>query len=538
MNRRLAKTGLASAITLVVSACAPVQQGNDQCKDTNINLLEITDAKYVNLPQMEGGLSAAQRAQIDATVQAFRGTVFNANGTQKLVNGLSQLREDPIAGCAVAITRDDQIAYLQGYGVADKTTSRPFTVATPAALGSIAKTLTALGTLVLVEQGQLDLDLGVFDQIDVVPGMDVLWADATLRQLLGHRAGFKKGAPVWDPMAFDDGPSMTAAFPNIGFPTLQPVLVFQGYKTMASNQPNAPGSLPAYSNVGYSVAGTLIDVLTGKPGGDPKLRGYEAFLWHTVGRGDAAEQPNMTSMCLATDFRADDIKNFAQGYAKDGDEYGFGDSNSNGWGWEGPAGGWTLTIGDLARLMLILQSDSVVDRDLIDDHMRQSQGKLLSDGTRAGLGLELSANGAAPVWFGKGGDVLGYTADFKIFPSSGDPDWGVAFQCNQQETGKGLTLALRNVLGGNGGIGGSVGVGTAPNTADPATVELVKRHEAAVRQFAERHLREAGSPERAWASARRELAQKPGGTQFIAAVEGGDYVRAARLLPTLVSTLR
>ena len=64
----------------------------------------------------------------------------------------------PIAGCAVAITRNNQIAYLQSYVIAAQATDRPFTIATPSPIGSISKTLTTLGLPALVEQGKLDLD--------------------------------------------------------------------------------------------------------------------------------------------------------------------------------------------------------------------------------------------------------------------------------------------------------------------------------------------------------------------------------------------
>lgn len=51
-----------------------------------------------------------------------------------------------------------QIAYLQAYGKADLAANRPFTIATPCPIDSIAKTLTSLGLLALVEDGKLALD--------------------------------------------------------------------------------------------------------------------------------------------------------------------------------------------------------------------------------------------------------------------------------------------------------------------------------------------------------------------------------------------
>jgi CubicO group peptidase (beta-lactamase class C family) len=510
-SRRLSLLAIVG-VTLASTACAPVQQGNDQSKDFNINLVELKDAKYKTLPVAEGGLSAETRAQIDEEVMDFM--------AEKAV---------PIAGCAIAITRNNQIAYLQAYGEADQATNRSFTIATPAPVGSIAKTLTALGLLALVEEGKLDLDTPLLDQMGLLPGIDVGWTgNPTLREVLAHKGGFIGGSqPVWHPAAFDDGPSMSAAFPNIPFPSLQPLLVFQGYKSEAGNQSPAQIGTPKYSNVGYSLAGALLDYRS-KMGDIPAhMQGYERYIWHRVGRGAQAAEPTMITACLATDFRTLDIKNLARGYATDGSDLNFGDSNSVGWGWEGPAGGWTLTIGDLARLMLILQSDAVISKATIDNEMRDDNGVLFNNGTRAGLGLELASDGS---WFGKGGDILGYTADFKIWPSNFGTDWGVAFICNQQTTGKQLTSRLRDILSQTSG--NNTGHAPAPpQDAQDPLVELAKQYEPLARQFAERYLSQGRTPEEAWRQAKKELAAYPNGPRLVIALERGDLAGALQLLP-------
>jgi hypothetical protein len=245
----------------------------------------------------------------------------------------------------------------------------------------------------------------------------------------------------------------------------------------------------------------------------------------------------MVTSCLATDFRTSDIKNLARGYDQDGSSLSFGDSTQVGWGWEGPAGGWALTIGDVGRLMLILQSDAVISKSLIDDEMRQNYGQLFSNGTRAGLGLELAGAGGGG-WFGNGGDILGYTADMKIWPSSGatwnsPPAWGVAFFCNQRSAGKALTGQLYGVLTGGGSSGGIQE--EAP--PDPM-VELAKLYEPFVRQFAERHLAQAKTPEDAWLRAKREIAAYPNGALLADMLERGELAEALQQLPAVAPVLR
>lgn len=502
-------------VAAFLTACAPVQQGNDQCKDFNVNLAELKDAKYKTLPVAEGGLDAGVRAQLDAEVAEFM--------AEKNVD---------IAGCAIAITRNNQIAYLQAYGEADQATNRDFTIATPAPIGSIAKTLTALGLMALVEEGKLNLDMPVLDQMGLTPGVDVGWTgNPTLRDVLAHKGGFKTGSPVWNAAAFDDGPSMSAAFPNIAFPSLQPVLVFQSYKSEAGNQVLAQIGTPKYSNVGYTLAGAMLDYRTKLADIPAHMQGYERYVWHRVGRGTSAAEPTMITAALATDFRTSDIKNLAKGYAQDGDDLNFGDSTAYGWGWEGPSGGWTLTIGDLARLMLILQSDAVISKNTIDSQMRQNHGQLFSNGTKAGLGLELAGDGS---WFGKGGDIFGYTADLKIWPSNSGDDWGVAFICNQQFAGKQLSSRLHDILveAANSGIGGGTGH-QSPGSQDPL-VELSKQYEPLARQFAARYLSQAVTPEEAWRRAKMELAAYPNGPRLVYVLERGDLAGALQLLPTVM----
>ena len=385
-----------------------------------------------------------------------------------------------------------------------------------------------------VEQNQLNLDLPLLDQMGLQPGIDTGWSgNPTLRQVLAHKGGFIEGAPMWDATAFDDGPTMAAAFPNFDFPGLQPLLVFQGYKTVAGNQ-TAPIGVPLYSNVGYSILGTLLDYRTRAADIPAYMQGYERFIWYKVARGSQAFGPAMTSACLATDFRTTDIKNLARGYAEDGSPLSIGDSSSTGWGWEGPSGGWAMTIGDLGRLMLILQSSAVIAKNTIDTEMRGNNGILFKkSGTRAGLGLELDANGT---WFGKGGDILGYTADMKIWPSASGDSWGVAFLCNQRFAGKSLTGDVHDVLdaGGSpvGGLGHGEG-GQPQSTPDPTTIELAKRYEPVVRAYAERYLTQSATPDQAWARARQDLSRLPNGARLVEAVERGDFAAALRLLPTI-----
>ncbi|MFD4669348.1 serine hydrolase domain-containing protein [Lentzea sp. NPDC058450] len=83
--------------------------------------------------------------------------------------------EASIPGMAVAVTKDDQIVSVQGYG--HDSTGAPITGRSKMAIASVSKSFTALAVRQLADEGRLDLDRPVFDS-RVAP-----------RQLLAHKSG-------------------------------------------------------------------------------------------------------------------------------------------------------------------------------------------------------------------------------------------------------------------------------------------------------------------------------------------------------------
>jgi CubicO group peptidase (beta-lactamase class C family) len=510
MRFSLLYSATVAALAFGLSACAPVDSGADQCSDVNINLIEVKDAKYANLPENEGGLSPAKIAQIDALVEDY----LAAPATD-------------IAGCAIGITRNDRIALLRGYGLADIGDNRPFTIATPAAIGSISKTLTALGALRLEMDTELTLDSPVYAALGEPPLAN---GDFTLKQLLIHKAGLA-GDPSFDG-PFNTLDEINAFYAGMGieWPSLRPRLVFPGYGNNDANQPAAPNTTALYSNTGYSIAGALVDQRSREADIPLKARGYENYIWNKVARGTSASEPTMISACLNTGFRAGDIKNHATGYNSNGVVSNY--HSGGGWGWEGPAGGWSMTIGDVARLMLILQSDAVIPKATIDATMRTYYAN--SGSLRLGLGLELGSAQQGS-WFGKGGNIAGYTSDMKIWPNDQGGSWGVAFLCNQSGTRKGLTNDIHALLTASTTQPPIGGGKQLPRVSEPtpAWLDIAKRYEPLVRRMARSYLENGESPERAWAIARQELMTLGNGRSFVAALDRGDFATAVTMLPTL-----
>jgi CubicO group peptidase (beta-lactamase class C family) len=156
------------------------------------------------------------------------------------------LHTGDIAGAVVAVVKDGKILSMRGYGysdVAERTPVDPkLTLFRP---GSVSKLFTWTAVMQLVEQGKIDLDADVNQYLDFkIPPRD--GKPVTMRNLMQHVAGFEeqaKGIMSEDPHA-------------PGFEAL--------LKQWVPERVFAAGSTPAYSNYGASLAGYIVQRLSGE----------------------------------------------------------------------------------------------------------------------------------------------------------------------------------------------------------------------------------------------------------------------------------
>jgi serine beta-lactamase-like protein LACTB, mitochondrial len=96
------------------------------------------------------------------------------------------LLEDNLPGLSVAVARDGEIVWTEGFGWADLEARIPLTPLTQFRLGSVSKTLTAAALALLHERGRIDLDAPVQTYVPAYPQKP--WT-VTTRQLMGDIAG-------------------------------------------------------------------------------------------------------------------------------------------------------------------------------------------------------------------------------------------------------------------------------------------------------------------------------------------------------------
>ena len=156
------------------------------------------------------------------------------------------LHSGDIAGAVVVIVKDGKVLVEKGYGFSDIDKRTPVdpqsTLFRP---GSVSKLVTWTAVMQLVEAGKLDLDADVNKYLDFqVTGRD--GKAITLRNLMQHTGGFEeqaKGIITYDPHA----PSYEALLKQ-----WVPERVFD------------PGTTPAYSNYGASLAGYIVQRVSGE----------------------------------------------------------------------------------------------------------------------------------------------------------------------------------------------------------------------------------------------------------------------------------
>lgn len=154
-----------------------------------------------------------------------------------------------VPGLSLAIVDNGELVYAQGYGVRDLRTGEPVTPETQFNIGSITKSFTALAAAQLADAGQLDLDQPIVEYVDGLQFDDPLGQTLTLRDLLSNTAGFAPDDAGWYSGQQDTLADVVAA---------------------AQHQPfvGTPGETFAYNNMGYALAGYVIEQVSGQSWAD------------------------------------------------------------------------------------------------------------------------------------------------------------------------------------------------------------------------------------------------------------------------------
>jgi len=105
----------------------------------------------------------------------------------RMIEAAMEVNEIP--GFAVGIIQNGQVAYAQGYGVAERGTDRAMTSGTLAVASSLSAQFTAAAIMQLVAQDQVALDAPVTDYLPNFKVADSRYTAITVRHLLSNTSG-------------------------------------------------------------------------------------------------------------------------------------------------------------------------------------------------------------------------------------------------------------------------------------------------------------------------------------------------------------
>jgi CubicO group peptidase (beta-lactamase class C family) len=163
--------------------------------------------------------------------------------------------EHTLAGLAVGVVRGGELVCFEGVGLADFAAGRPVEPDTVFRIGSISKTMTAIGVMQLIEEGRVGLDDPVNEHLRSFrvegPG-----APVTIRHLLTHTGGLGE-LRRWTDLV---RPTIGLAA-KLGAP---PVDLGRFYAPVLRAEVE-PGTKWAYANHGYAALGQLVEDVSGEP---------------------------------------------------------------------------------------------------------------------------------------------------------------------------------------------------------------------------------------------------------------------------------
>jgi CubicO group peptidase (beta-lactamase class C family) len=284
-------------------------------------------------------------------------------GIEKIVK--SFLHKWTIAGASIAISKDGKLIFARGFGYADTaslTETQPYS---QFRIASISKLVTAIGIMKLQEEGKLSLNDRVF-------GLDGILNDPyfsepkdkrvysiTVAHLLSHEAGWTQryGDQMFMPLLVAEKMGLK---PPVETKT---IVRFALDKRLHYT----PGSGRAYSNLGYSILGLVIEKVSGMK--------YEDYC-----RKEIFEPLGIYDMKIAGNLHSEKAP-FEVTYYEPSDVvlkpsiYGTGEMVTPSYGGNdirtlGGAGAWLATAPDLMRLLLAVDGFSSRPDILSDKSIR------------------------------------------------------------------------------------------------------------------------------------------------------------------------
>lgn len=185
-------------------------------------------------------------------VQDIQSYSIGSELEQEISAFLTELYPDDEPGISIILAQGDEILYRDGHGMAHLEHNISISPDMVFRLGSLTKQMTTAAIMMLVDDGELQVD----DPVSLYfPDYPTHGHTITLRHLMTHTSG------IIDFLAIEE-------FPNIEKEDISALDVIDFFKNAPMNF--APGEAWSYTNSGYVMLGAIIEQISGQS--------YEEFI--------------------------------------------------------------------------------------------------------------------------------------------------------------------------------------------------------------------------------------------------------------------
>lgn len=200
-----------------------------------------------------------------------------------------------IPGASLSVSKNGKLVYSKGYGVADKSTGEKVTTAHRFRLASVSKSYTGAAINKLAQDGKLSLDDKVFGENGILgteygtPPYNENVSNMTVRHLLNNTTGSWGGATGGD--VIDYKPELNTKD-------------FLDWVLNTRPNPKVPGTSYDYSNVGFWIAGRVVEKVSGKS--------YVNYVKQDLLAGTGATQTDIAGK-TESEKKTNEVKYYGQG---------------------------------------------------------------------------------------------------------------------------------------------------------------------------------------------------------------------------------
>lgn len=307
------------------------------------------------------------------------------------------LVEEKLTGAVWTVVDADGEIAVDAAGLKNQQTLEPFKPTDKVHIGSVTKTVLAVGVLRLISEEKIGLDDPVGKYLPEIK-FDNKWDQTnpvTVRHLLDHTSGLED-LRLWQMFTARAAPDSPLAYAFDKDPSVLRVRT-------------RPGSVFSYSNMGYTLLGMVIEKVANEP--------YEIYLDANLLR--PLKMQNST-FGFVTQIGEKADRDLAMGHLDDQTTFPALPIFLR------PAAQFTTTAYDMGLFLKFLMSDGSIDgrpfikKELLENMGRPENTEAFQKGLRIGYGLGgMKRDRHGVVGFAHSGNIVGYHAMIYAFRESG-----------------------------------------------------------------------------------------------------------------------